>query len=565
VRPLIKPLRFGLILVLFLGLLAYFFFRLVIVQFFRADFLSRLASRQHTFNIELEPQRGGIYDRNMRPFAVNVATYSLYAIPPHVKDRSAVVEGLTQLLGLDPDFILGRLERPKQFVWLARKLDWDKMQAVEGLKLSGLNFIKETKRSYPNATLGSQMLGFAGLDNVGLEGLELAYDTYLRGTPGWTYVLRDARQRHLSVTDVVQPPLDGYSLVLTIDEVIQFVAERELDKAFKKYKAKGASIVVMDVATGAILASASRPTYDLNAPGASPAAARRNRVVTDFFEPGSVFKIVTATAALNEKAYGLDDKIFCENGAYRIANHTLHDVHEYGWLTFLEVIGQSSNIGTTKVAQKIGPDKVYEYAAAFGFGVKSGSGIHGEVGGILKPVSRWSKTSIGAVPIGQEVCVTSIQLAAAVASIANGGMLMRPFVVKEVIDKKGEPLRRFGPQVVRRVMAEETAATMRTIMSWVVEKGTGRRARSKIAPLAGKTGTAQKVEPTGGYSHSKFMASFIGFAPAQDPRIAIVVVVDEPRPYYYGGVVSAPVFKAVAEDVLKYLEFSSTPVSGDEL
>jgi len=557
VRPHITPLRFGIILVFFLGLFAFFFFRLLTIQLLRASFLSRLAAKQHTYYMELEPKRGTIFDRNLRPLAVNVATYSLYAVPPDIRDHGEVIERLHALLGLEADFIRERLTRPKQFVWLARKLDGDAMRQIQVLKLDGLYFIKESRRSYPNATLASHLLGFAGLDNVGLEGLELTYDKYLRGTPGWTYCLRDARQRPLTVTDVLQPPLDGYSLVLTIDEVIQFIAERELDKVYEKYKAKGAMIVVMDVATGEVLASASRPTYDLNAPASYPAEARRHRVVTDFFEPGSVFKVVTASAALNEKAFGLDDKIFCENGAYRVANHTLHDVHEYGWLPFLKVIGFSSNIGTTKIAQKLGASMVHDYAAAFGFGVSTDSGVVGEVAGVLKPVSRWSKTSIGAVPIGQEVCVTALQLARGISVLANGGVLMQPYVVRAIIDKKGEVIRAFAPKTVRRVLAEETAASMRTVLTWAVEEGTGRMARSKRVPLAGKTGTAQKVDPAGGYSHSKFMASFIGFAPADDPKIAIAVVVDEPRPYYYGGVVCAPVFKAVAEDVLKYMELAS--------
>ena len=551
--PHIRPFRFGIVVAFFLGLFALFFLRLVTIQLLRASFLSRLAAKQHTYYMELEPKRGAIYDCRRRPLAVNVATYSLYAVPPDVKDAEAVAARLKELLGLDPAFVRERLARPKQFVWLARKLEGPTMEKVEALKLDGLTFLKESRRSYPNATLASHLLGFAGIDNVGLEGLELTYDAYLRGTPGWTYVLRDARQRPLTVTDVLQPPLDGYSLVLTIDEVIQFIAERELEKAYVKYKAKGAMIVVMDVATGAILASACRPTYDLNAPASAPLEARRHRVVTDFFEPGSAFKIVTASAALNEKAFSLEDKIFCENGTYRVANHILHDVHEYGWLPFLKVIGYSSNIGTTKVAQKLGASKVYDYAAAFGFGKTTHSGFHGEVGGILKPVSQWSKTSIGAVPIGQEVCVTTLQMVRAVAAIANGGVLMQPYVVKAIVDKRGEVIRAFAPKAVCRVMAEETAATVRTVLAWAVEEGTGRPARSKLFPFAGKTGTAQKIDPRGGYSHSLFMASFVGFAPVDNPKIAIAVVVDEPRPYYYGGVVSAPVFKAVAEDVLKYL------------
>lgn len=551
-QPKIKLLRFSVVLVIFLGLLFFFLGRLFVFQFFRASFLLKLASKQHTYYMELEPQRGNIFDRQMRPLAINVPTFSLYAVPPRVKDKDAIAGKLNAFLGLDKNFILERLSRPKQFVWLARKLDFHAAEEIRSWDMDGLYFIRESKRSYPNSRLASQLVGFAGLDNTGLDGLEMQYDNYLKGTPGWTFVLRDAKRRDLTLGDVLQPPLDGYSLVLTIDQVIQYVAERELEKIFTKYRAKGATIVVLDVKTGEILAMASRPTYDLNEPSKYPIDARRNRAVTDFFEPGSVYKIVTASAALNEGKFSPEDKVFCENGEYRVANHTLHDVHPYGLLSFKEVIAQSSNIGTTKIAQKIGPHAVYNYSKAFGFGVPTHAGLPGEVGGILKPVSSWSKTSIGAVPIGQEVCVTTLQLAAAVSAIANNGVYMKPFIVREIIDKKGEVIKSFEPEAVREVISPETAKTMRSILAGVVEIGTGKLAQSKLFRFAGKTGTAQKVESNGTYSHSKFMASFIGFAPADAPEIAIAVIVDEPRPYYYGGVVSAPAFKAVAEDVLKY-------------
>jgi cell division protein FtsI/penicillin-binding protein 2 len=373
--------------------------------------------------------------------------------------------------------------------------------------------------------------------------------------------LRDARQRSVSITDVLQPPTDGYSLVLTIDQVIQYIVEREIDKVYTKYRAKGAMIVVLDVKTGEILALANRPAYDLNNPSRYPIDARRNRCVTDYFEPGSVFKIVTASAALDTGKFSLDDKLFCENGEYRVANHTLHDVHPYGWLTFKEVIGQSSNIGTTKIAQKIGPRAVYDYGKGFGFGALTGSGIAGEVIGVFKPITAWSKTSIGAVPIGQEVCVTAIQLATAIAAIGNSGRLMQPYIVQAIIDKRGEVIKSFEPHEVRQVMSEESSAKMLEVLAAVVETGTGKLAQSKVFRFGGKTGTGQKVEG-GVFSHSKFMASFIGLAPADHPRIAIAVVVDEPRPYYYGGVVSAPAFKAIAEDTLKYLQMKEDEEEG---
>ncbi len=549
----IKSLKFSVVLIFFLGLLLFFLGQLIFFQFFRSSFLLKLASKQHTYYLELEPQRGAIFDRKMKPLAINVPTYSLYAVPPRVEDSGLVAEKLNQIIGLDKDFVTERLGRKKQFIWLARKLDMQKMEEIKKLKIEGLYFIKESRRSYPNSRLASQLIGFAGLDNIGLDGLELYYDSSLKGTPGWTFVLRDALKRELALTDIVQPPVDGYSLVLTIDQVVQYIAERELDKAYQKFNAKGATVVVIDVKTGEILALVNRPTLDLNEFSKYPAEARRNRAVTDFFEPGSVFKIVTASAALDLNKFALNDKIFCENGEYRVANHTLHDVHPYGLLPFSDVIVQSSNIGTTKIAEKIGPQAVYNYAKAFGFGVSTSSGLPGEVSGVLKPVVKWSKTSIGAVPIGQEVCVTALQLTAAVAAIANGGVYMKPYIIRRIIDRKGEIIKSFEPEVQRRVISEDTAKLMREILAMVVERGTGRMAASKLYRFGGKTGTAQKVDTESGtYSHSKFTASFIGFAPVEDPQIAIAVVVDEPRPYYYGGVVSAPVFKSIAEDVLKY-------------
>jgi len=554
----IKSSRIALVFVIFLGLLVFFFIQLVSIHLFRSAFLLKLAAKQQTYYVELEPRRGDIFDRNMRPMTVNVATFSLYGVPPQVKDKVHAARALHETLGLDEGFVLERLNRPKQFVWIARKLDWKDMEKVRALDIDGLHFLKENRRSYPHGRMASQVIGFAGLDNQGLDGLELKFDSYLKGTPGWTFVLRDAHQRDLTIADTLQPPIDGYSLVLTIDEVIQYIAEREVDKIFQKYRAKGAVAVVLDVKTGEILALVNRPAYDLNDPSSYPAEARRDRAVTDYFEPGSVFKIVTASAALEEGAFTEEDKIFCENGEYRVANHILHDVHPYGSLTFRDVIAQSSNIGTTKIAQKIGPSAVYTYAKNFGFGATTASGLPGEVGGVLKPVSAWSKTSIGAVPIGQEVCVTALQLAAAVAAIANDGHYMKPYVVQAIVDKRGEIIKEFGPEEVRQVISPEVSKRVRKILAAVVETGTGKMAQSKLYRFAGKTGTAQKVEANGTYSHSKFTASFIGFAPADNPEIAIAVIVDEPRPYYYGGVVSAPAFKAIAEDVLKYRQMNIT-------
>ena len=294
--------------------------------------------------------------------------------------------------------------------------------------------------------------------------------------------------------------------------------------------------------------------YDLNEYKTVSKDQWRNRAICDLFEPGSAFKIVTASAALEEKRITEEDKIFCENGAYRVANHILHDHAPHGWLTFREVIEESSNIGTTKVAQMLGPQIVYKYVRLFGFGSKLGIDLPGEISGMIKEPRFWSKTSIGAVPIGQEVGVTALQLASALSVIANGGQLMRPYIISEIRTKQGEVIKRASPFLIRKVISLETAARISKILTGAVEEGTGRMARIPGFTCAGKTGTAQKLEANGAYSHNKFVASFIGFAPAEDPVVTIVVSVDEPHPYYFGGVVAAPVFRNVAVDVVRYLK-----------
>jgi len=467
---------------------------------------------------------------------------------------------LAKILGMDSAFIKERLDRDKSFVWIARKIPGETATLIKQANISGLGFIRESKRSYPKGTLCSHILGFAGLDNQGLEGLELFYDQQLVGKKGWSVFLRDAKQRKLIETNVL-PAKDGFSLLLNIDEVIQFIAEKELDKVIKKYNAKAGNIVIIEPFTGRILAMASHPTYNPNNFQETQPQLYRNRTICDFFEPGSVFKIVTATAALAENKVFEEDKFFCEQGSYRLANHILHDHRPHGWLTFKGVIVESSNIGVTKVAQLLGPELIYKYANLFGFGKTLGIDLKGEVEGILKPPRLWSKTSIGAVPIGQEVCVTTLQLASAISTIANGGLLMRPFLVDAVIDKDNIAVKKNYPLVLKRVMSEDTARRIKEILVEVVESGTGKAAKTDLFKIAGKTGTAQKVEK-GGYSHSKFIASFIGFAPADDPKIAMAITFDEPHPYF-GGVVAAPLFKEISVQILRYLEqgrFNTKPL-----
>jgi cell division protein FtsI (penicillin-binding protein 3) len=468
------------------------------------------------------------------------------------EQKTTAINKVAEVLGLGRDFLRTRMEKEKHFVWLGRKIPQNQYEKLKDLNIPGLGFIRESKRFYPNGGLGAHVIGFANIDNVGLQGVELEYDKYLRGKKGMAQFLRDARQRDLLIEKDLQEAQNGYDVVLTIDETIQFIAEKALEKAYQKHNAKAASIIVLDPKTGEVLAFANRPTFRLDAPEASPAENRTNRAVAFVYEPGSVFKIVTATAALEEKAVREDEVFFCENGKYRVSNHILKDAHPKGNLTFRQVIEQSSNIGTVKVAQRLGPEKVYEYGRRFRFGMRTGIGMTGEVAGMFKPIAQWSKTSIGAVPIGQEVTVTSLQLATAIAAIANNGVMMRPYFVKEIRDPSGAVVSQHTPQVLTQVMKKETAEQLRSILVGVVENGTAQLVKMKDITAGGKTGTGQKVEG-GTYSHNKFVGSFIGFAPAEDPQLAIVISVDEPHPAYYGGVVAGPAFKEVVEDSLKYL------------
>ncbi|HAH21105.1 MAG: hypothetical protein A2Y00_00415 [Omnitrophica WOR_2 bacterium GWF2_43_52] len=527
--------------------------RLAYIQFFKSRYLSAIANQQHNLLIELEPLRGAFYDRNLKPQAFNLPCDSLYASARNIKDKETTIKKIKEIVGLDYAYLKSRLYRDKAFVWIARKLPFDQVEKIKKLKLDGIGFVRESRRCYPNKSLAVHEIGFVGIDNTGLEGLEMFYDSYLKGTSGWAQVLRDARQNQLLWKDMLMPK-NGQEIVLTIDEFIQFVTERELDIAYRKFRAKGASVIVMDPKTGEILAMANRPTYDPNSPQNANLDARRNRAVADMFEPGSVFKIVTASAALEEGTFKESDRFFCENGSYKVANHILHDHQPHGWLTFSHVIAESSNIGTTKIAQGLGADIIYKYAAAFGFGKSTGIYMPGEISGVLKAPKTWSKTSIGAVPIGHEVGVTALQLACAISVIANGGVLMKPFIVKSIRYDSGEVIDEYKPQEVRRVISPATARRMKDILVLATEEGTGKLARVSDFKVAGKTGTAQKIEPNGTYSHSKYIASFIGFAPADDPLIAVVVTLDEPRPYYFGGVVAAPVFKRISQDVVNYLK-----------
>ena len=416
----------------------YLLLRLAYLQVLRSSDLHHRATLQHQLTVELPPARGTIYDRRMTVLAHSLQTDSVYAVASHIesRDKPVVARRLAQALDLPAALVLARLQRDKGFVWIARRISPEQAARVRALRLPNIEFVKESKRFYPGGSLASHVIGVAGIDNHGLEGMELVCDALLRGQEGYRASLRDGKGRFLpGQWERMVEPVNGHDVVLTIDAMIQHIAERELDRAFRSSHAIGGTIIVMDPHTGDILALANRPTYDLNAPSRVDAGRRRNRAITDMLEPGSVFKVITASALLTERLVGLNERFYCENGEFRIpGGPPLHDHRPHGWLTFREVIALSSNIGTAKAAWRLKPQQLYEYIRRFGFGATTGIELPGETAGMVHPPSRWSKRSISMIPIGQEVGVTPIQLAAAFSVLANGGHAVRPHLIKEVRD-----------------------------------------------------------------------------------------------------------------------------------
>lgn len=546
------------VFVFFLLALSTLIIRLFYIQVLQHSFYYKLANQQHTVSVEIQSKRGAIFDSHMRVLALNLNSDSVFANPRVVKNKKFVAGRLASILKISENVILQKLARDKGFLWIKRKISDQESSQIKSLKIEGIGVVRESKRFYPNKSLACHVLGTADIDNKGLEGLELYYNKYLKGESGWLISTQDAKRKILeSYQYEFIPPKNGFNLVLTIDEVIQNIAERELYNMYKKYNAKGASIVVMDPRSGDILALANFPNYDLNDVSKRPTEAIRDRAINDFFEPGSVFKIVTASAVLEENAAKLDDKFYCENGEWKLGRRTLHDHTPHGILTFKEIIEKSSNIGTVKVAGRLGPTKMYKYMKAFGFYDRTGIDLPGEVVGINREPSKWSGTSMYAIPMGQEVTTTAMQLACAVSAIANNGFLVKPRVVKEIVNDNGKEIREPPARVFKKVISPATAFKMRSILMGVVEIGTGKKAKPEDYDAGGKTGTAQKIEG-GTYSHNRFIASFIGFAPVQRPILSVVVCVDEPHPVYYGGDVAAPVFKNVVNESIKYLSAKGT-------
>ena len=528
--------------------------RLVNLQVVRHAELSAMAERQYSRTITLHAPRGPIVDRRGAPLATSSAAESLFVHPRGVGDPVRVAARLAPLLGMTEPELHAMLTAPKTFVWIKRQLPPGVAERVKALREPGLGFVVDPLRLYPNRELAAHVIGFDGAEG-GLEGVERAWQKELVGTSGRAIVGRDALGREVVTQQVLQSPAPGHGVMLTLDTTIQYIAEREIDAAYRRTSSKAAMAVVLEPKTGDVLAVAIRPTFNPNTFTEANKDALRNRAVTDPFEPGSTFKIIMAAAALEEGVVKPDDRIYGENGSITIARTTIKDWKKQGWMTFTEVLQQSSNVGSIKVGLSIGKEPYYRYMTAFGFGAPTGVGLAGESRGLLREPGRWSALSLPTMSIGQEISVTAMQMVASFGAIANGGVLMQPRLVRATFDADGREIRREEPRALRRVISEETARTLMRLMVQIVDKGTGHAAMIPGYDVGGKTGTAQKMDPaTRRYSHAPGVLSFIGVAPADDPRFVMLVMLDEPKNEKWGSEAAAPIFSAIGREVLRYLE-----------
>jgi cell division protein FtsI (penicillin-binding protein 3) len=547
--------------IIFLSCLLFFCFVLIMGRMFQLQVLKKeqlykLAAQQQHVQIPLVPKRGTIYDSRGNELAVSVEVDSVYADARKVVDVEKTAKELASVLQIDREELRQRLKRHRSFEWVQRKISSREVEQIKALQLPGISFLKENRRFYPNSQLGAHLVGFVGLDSKGLEGIEFQYDALLNGENHvWTSA-RDALGREIAMGKAPFENEDHYrNIALTIEKPIQHITEKELGRGVEKWGAKGGMAIAMDPLTGKILAMASYPTFNPNQFIQYRSKSWRNLAVSDAFEPGSLFKAFLAAGALEEQVVRPTDSFFCENGSYTVYDRTIHDTSRHGYLTFQQIIKLSSNIGASKVGEKLGKDRFYRCISAFGFGEKTRVGLPGEGKGIVHHPRYWTPVALDTISFGQGVSVTGIQLATALSAIANGGFLMKPYVVEKIMNEKGEMVQSFKPETVRRVISGETAKKVAMLLKAATEKGgTGEGATPPGYEVAGKTGTAQKADSLlGGYSEDRYMSGFMGFSPADAPKLVLLVIIDEPQGSSYGGVVAAPIFRAIMEKVLPYL------------
>ncbi len=539
-----------------MAVLASLILRLVQLQVVRSSRLQSIAQRQRLATIVLEPHRGRLLDRRGRPLAINVESTSVYAVPSAIRDRAAFAARIAPVLGLRENEVLRRLQGGRHFAWLARKVTPELLARITSLAFGDqIGFRTEDRRSYPGGVSAAHLLGFVGIDNQGLAGVELAYEPTLRGKAGEAVAAHDGIGRILVGTQrTVEAPVHGADLLLTIDQVIQHIAERELDAAMKRTRARRGSVIVMDTRTGEILALAARPVFDPNAGAVASPELWMNRTVSEMYEPGSTFKVFLTAAALDSGLIRPEEQFFCD-GALKVGGHVIRDGTDrtHGWQTASDVVKNSCNIGAAQIASRLGRTTFYRYIRAFGFGEPSRIDLPGEVAGLVRPPSGWLGPGLATISFGQGISVTPLQLLTASTALANNGVVVRPYVVRGVRDREGRMTEVAGAQPGRRAVRPEVARAVLDIMRSAVDDGTGALARIDGYPVAGKTGTAQKPAAGGGYDPGRYVASFLGLVPADHPRLAVLVILDEPTGPYYGGEIAAPVFREVAAQTLWYL------------
>jgi cell division protein FtsI (penicillin-binding protein 3) len=522
--------------------------------------LREMAEEQYLKDIHLAPERGTIYDRNGAELAVSVDVDSVYLNPKQFQqsgqDATQAAQKLAALLGLDANALAERFAADRHFVWLKRRVSPNEAKAVRLLDVPGVALTAEARRYYPNRELGAHVLGFANVDGQGIDGLELTLEQNLRGSSELVPAIRDRRGMVVfSETLLDDRAAQGDDVVLTLDKTIQHIAERELELAVRTFEAKGGSVVALDPRTGEILAMANFPTFNPNDPAATPPNYRRNRAITDRFEPGSTIKPFTLAGAFAAGTVRTDQRIDCEQGALKVAQYTIHDTHHWDELTPGEILQYSSNIGAAKIGMDLGRARLYKTLRDFGFGAPTAVGLPGETSGILRHYKRWYDMDAATIAFGQGLSVTSLQLAVATATLANHGRIMHPTLIRRIENARGEIVKESAPGAGQQVVPPQTAALITDMMTAVTgEGGTGTEAAIDGLLVAGKTGTAQKADYVhGGYADGKWISSFVGFAPAHSPRLVISVAIDEPVIAHHGGTVAAPTFRRIMEASLRHL------------
>jgi len=536
--------------------------RLFFIQVNQHEFYVEQSQIQSAKKIFLPAQRGTIFDRNGEQLATNLIHYDLAIDLKRVKNKSRIAHKFSSIFNKSPDHYLRKMKRNRDFVYLERKIQDGIVRKLESLEDPGFVKFKGFRRFYPYNKYGSQLIGFTDVDDQGISGLELQYEKKLRGEAGWTFLLADARRRfgyHVDLPQVLPKP--GHNIVLTLDKNFQTIVDDELEHGVKAYNAKFGMAILMDVNSGEILAMSSTPGFNLNKPSRSTVDQRRNRTITDIFEPGSTFKVFPAAALLQENIKKPNDIVFCENGSYKFYDHVVHDKKKYGWLSFRKVVENSSNIGMVKLTSDLSTRTFYRYLKNFGFDSQTGINLLGEATGMLSKPDKFSGISKGVISFGQEIGVTALQIVTAFSALINGGTLMRPYVVQKIVDSEGSVIDETKPLVIRQVITAEVSKILRGFLLEAVRRGTGKKVNIEEVLMGGKTGTAQKYNrKTKRYKRNAYLSSFIGFAPYDSPKYALGIFVDEPKPRYYGGDVAAPIFSRIMQRLIKF-----APTEGTDL